>query len=132
MTFPWGQRLLPMVWYTEAAALVGALWALAGGGRPRDALAAAAYLALCGAAAGLPGTLLVALADRLRLPAGVRKWLLHFYLALAAGAVAALLGTGRGWSAAVAILLTANALWVIEVDTRRAAREAEGQPPAGK
>ncbi len=132
MTFPWGRRWLPLLWYLEACVLGGALWALAGGGRSREALTAAAYLALCGAAVALPGSLLLALAAALRLGRRARGLVLHVYLALAAGAVAALLGTSRGWGAAVAILLAGNALWAIEIDARREARIAEGQTPAGK
>ncbi len=132
MICPWGRRLLPLVWYMEACVLGGAVWALLGGGRWQEAFAAAGYLALCGAAAALPGSALLGLAERLRLSAGWRQRVLHLYLALAGGAVAALLGNGRGWSAAIAILLTGNALWAIEADARRTARVAGGQTPAGK
>jgi hypothetical protein len=132
MTFPWGHRLLPFVWYVEACVAVAALWTLFGGGRARDALAAAAYLVLCGAAAGLPGSLLLGLAARTKVPARGRRWLLHVYLAVAAGAVAGLLATGRGWSAAVAILMTGNAIWAIEADARRTARAGGPQTPVSK
>jgi hypothetical protein len=132
MTFPWGHRILPFVWYAEACVAAAALWTLLGGGRARDALAAAAYLVLCGAAAGLPGSLLLGLMDKAGFQTGGRRLLLHVYLAVAAGAVAAFLGTGRGWSAAVAILMTANAIWTIEADARRTARVGSPQTPAPK
>jgi hypothetical protein len=132
MTFPWGRRWLPLLWYLEVCVLGGALWALLGGGRPRDALAAAACLALCGAAGALPGAVLLVAADGLHLGRRGRGVLLHAYLAVAAGAVAATLSTGRAWGAAVAVLATGNAIWAIEIDARRAAQAGGGQTPAGK
>jgi hypothetical protein len=127
MKLPWGDRpWLPVLWLAEACIAVGAVVTLARGGAPRDMLVAVAYLILCAAALSLPGPLLRRALTGLGLGAERRRLVLQLYLAVAAGAVAATLGTQRGWAAVVAILLTGNAILTLELEAR-----AEGSAAAG-
>jgi len=111
---PW----LPVLWLAEACIAAGAIVTLARGGAPRDMLVAIAYLALCAAALSLPGPLLRRALRGLGLRPERRRLVLQLYLAVTAGAVAATLGTQRGWAAVVAILLTGNAILTLELEAR--------------
>lgn len=109
---------LALLWLAETCVAAAAVITLARGGGPRELLAAAAYLALCAGALLAPGALLRRAAAALGLTPGRRRLVLQLYLVLAAGAVAATLGSGRGWAAVVAILLTGNALLALELESR--------------
>jgi hypothetical protein len=127
MKLPWGDRhWLPVLWLAEACIAAGAVVTLARGGAPRDMLLAVAYLALCAAALLLPGPLLRRVLRDLGLRPERRRLVLQLYLAVAAGAVAATLGTARGWAAVVAILLTGNALLTLELEARAEEGAATG------
>ncbi len=88
-------------------------------------LTAVVYLGLCAAALTLPGAALRTAAAAVGLGPSRRRFVLQLYLALSAGAVAAALGTQRGWAAVVAILLTGNALLALEMEARAAAGSDE-------
>jgi hypothetical protein len=124
---PWGDRhWLPALWLAEACIAVGAVATLARGGTPRDMVMVIGFLALCAAALVLPGAALRRLMNGLGVGAQRRYFVLQLYLALAAGAVAATLGTARGWAAVVAILLTGNALLALELEARAVASQEGG------
>ena len=127
MKLPWGDRhWLPALWLAEACIAVGAVATLARGGTPRDMVMVIGFLALCAAALVLPGAALRRLMNGLGVGAQRRHFVLQLYLALAAGAVAATLGTARGWAAVVAILLTGNALLALELEARAVASQEGG------
>lgn len=127
MKLPWGERhWLPALWLLEGCVAAGAVITLLRGGGPRDVLVASAYLGLCALALAVPGPLLRRAASTLGLSPERRRLALQLYLALAAAAVAATLGTSRGWAAVVAILLTGNALLTLEIEARAGARRADG------
>jgi hypothetical protein len=124
---PWGDRhWLPALWLAEACIAVGAVATLARGGTPRDMVTVIAFLALCAAALALPGVALRRIMNGLGVGVQRRRFVLQLYLALAAGAVAATLGTARGWAAVVAILLTGNALLALELEDRAVAAQEGG------
>ena len=119
MKLPWGDRhWLPALWLFEACIAAGAVVTLARGSTPRAMLATTAYFALCGVALTLPGLVLRLLVKALGLSPRHRQLVLQLYLALAAAAVAAMLGTAHGWAAVVAIMLTGNALLTLELESR--------------
>jgi hypothetical protein len=116
---PWGERRgLAALWAVEACIAAGAVLTLVRGGAPRDMLATVAYFALCAACLALPGAGLRRALSAAGLSVERRRLVLQLYLAFAAAAVAAALGTARGWAAIVAILLTGNALLTLELDAR--------------
>jgi hypothetical protein len=116
------RRRVAALWVAEACMAAGAVVTLARGGSPREMVAAIAYFGLCAAALSLPGHLLLAAAAALQLPPSRRRSLLQAYLAVAAAGVAAMLGTAHGFAAAVAILLTGNALLTLEMEARATAQ----------
>lgn len=116
---PWSDRhWLPVLWLIEACIAAGAVVTLARGGAPRDMLVTTVYFALCGVALTLPGLGLRLIVTALGLSPRRRQLVLQLYLALAAAAVAAMLGTAHGWGAVVAIMLTGNALLTLEIESR--------------
>jgi hypothetical protein len=116
---PWGDRhWLPVLWLIEACIAGGAVTTLARGGTPRDMLVTTAYFALCGVALTLPGLGLRLIVTALGISSRRRQLVLQLYLALAAAAVAAMLGTAHGWTAVGAIMLTGNALLTLELESR--------------
>jgi hypothetical protein len=124
---PWGDRhWLPALWLAEACIAVGAVATLARGGTPRDMVMVIGFLSVCAAALVLPGAALRRLMNGLGVGAQRRYFVLQLYLALAAGAVAATLGTARGWAAVLAILLTGNALLALELEARAVASQEGG------
>ena len=119
MKLPWGdRRWLPVLWLIEACIAAGAVVTLARGGAPRDMLVTTAYFALCGVTLVLPGLGLRLIVTALGLSPRRRLLVLQLYLALAAAAVAAMLGTAHGWAGVVAIMLTGNALLTLELESR--------------
>jgi hypothetical protein len=119
--------LLPCVWFVELAAAIGALWSLTHGRTVALLLTASAYLIACGGALVVPGWALRRVTVALRLPVRLRRALHVTYLIVAAGLVAATLSSSRGWIAIVAILLTGNALWALEMHSREV-EQAPAQP----
>jgi len=121
-----GRRRVAALWVAEACLAAAAVLTLVRGGTPLQMVALATYLLLCAAAFALPGRLLVRGFAVLHLAADRRRDLLQLYLALAAAGVAAMLGTAHGWAAAVAGLLTGNALLTLEMEARAEARGEDG------
>jgi NhaP-type Na+/H+ or K+/H+ antiporter len=127
MKLPRGDRhWLLALWLVEACVAAAAVLTLARGGAPRDLLLTLAYFALCALALTLPGPALRRAAAALGMPPQRRRLVLQLYLALAAAAVAATLGTARGWAAVVAILLMGNALLTLEVESRAGEQRGDG------
>lgn len=123
----WGRRpWLVALWAAEACLAAGAVVTLARGGSPRDMAATIVYLALCAGALLLPGEVLRRATAAMGLRPERRRLVLQLYLALSAAAVAACLGTARGWMAIVAILLTGNALLALEMEARATPGRDEG------
>ncbi len=114
-----------VLWYAEACVAVAAIWALSQGADLRGVTLAFTYLICCGVALTVPGHALRLGLARLGLTAPRRRTALQTLLALAAALTAATLGTARGWSAIVCIMLTGSALWALEMEARSA-----GPPPA--
>lgn len=119
MKVPWRERRwVVALWTIEACIAAGAVVTLARGGGPRDMLRTIGFLVLCAVALTVPGEVLRRALSALGLDYGRRHLALQLYLALAAAAVAAALGTAHGWAAIVAILLTGNALLTLELEAR--------------
>ncbi len=130
---PWGERRwIAALWTVEACIAAGAVVTLARGGGPRDMLGTIGFLVLCAVALTVPGEVLCRALSALSLDPGRRHLALQLYLALAAAAVAAALGTTRGWAAIVAILLTGNALLTLELEARDTAGVDAGAEHDGR
>ena len=117
------------VWYVESCLAGGAYWGVSHGRSLSAAIVAALYLVFCGFVLLFPAHLLRLAFDSLRLGAARRILILQLLLACSAAAIIGTMAGGLGWWAPLAVLMSGNALWGLELEERSVASTDD---PAGR